>query len=1001
MPNQQQSQQRVYVDFTSDEFDKIASELFQVTGFDGVEAISELFHFEIDLLSTDPDIALDSMVGKNASLKITKDGELRTFHGVIALLEQGEEAQFDHYCYKAVLKPRLWLMSLSKQNQIYQEQSVPEIIQHEIIDGNYTGDILEDDIDNRMAETYAAREYTVQYKETDFAFISRLIEHEGIYYYFEHGDGVDKIVFCDEKSKLDTLRDENIVSYVPKSGLASFEEQAIHSFKTKQAQISKEIILKDYNYRQPHLPLQGAADTNDLGYGRKYAYGDHFKDPEQGDKLAVLRAQMELCQQRTYLGTSDALFFQAGKLIQVEDHYRESLNKEYLITRIRHLGGQALPGVAKSAGSGEAFYYQNEFFALPSEVEFRPDITTPIPKLYGIMTAVVDGAQNNDRAQIDDQGRYKVVMPFDVSGNGEGKASRWVRKAESYGGQGTGMHFPLLKGSEVIWSCIDGDLDRPIITGVVPNPLNKSVVSSANSTRNVIKTPGGMVMTMDDGGPSSAGGSSQQQQTRMEPNVPVTFSAASSQLERELISQQQHSGAATTTDKVGVDEGSTATPATATTPASTTQNANTDGLEAGQKMYSMLVENYNDADEDSYFRMGYPDKSTWEEQAGTAGSDKGTGILMATHGSIKQKSFKNFFSQTSGISFKQDLSSSGSYSRGYAASIKIAGSTNVNATYDYTVALGFSTKFTVGTDVSVNYGIKFSSGSTKEYKNVSGPLVQQAKEILLRASDFDGKVKAFDKGLGGATVLAGITAAGTTIAAVPGELGTWSDSSINETLLVASEISSAATVAGSVAYALRKIKHEGDELKKSAGTESFIAMDNDSIVLSCDGSSIVINKEGIFINGKTLATGQLPGGAAKKEFAPNDDALKDAKVGQVFPKYINLNATHRVDVRAAQDIFLTTDANYTPKMKDTFLGGGVAGTAKDLKDPKYPTKGTMLSLHQEEAAIGATKDIFFGAEADMELDASGKFDITTKDAKFSGDINAPNGTVSDMNFKST
>ena len=1002
--------QRVYVNFISDEFDKISENLFEVIGFDGQEAISELFHFEIDLLSSDPDIDLDSLVGKNAKLEISKDGEQRVFHGVIAFLEQGEEAQFDHYCYKAILKPRLWLLSLSKQNQIYQEQSVPDIIRHEILDSDYSGNILADDIDNRMAEAYPVREYTVQYKETDLAFISRLMEHEGIYYYFEHEDGLDKIVFCDEKSKLDTLLDENIVSYVPKSGLASFEEQAIHSFKTKQAQISKEIILKDYNYRQPHLPLQGAAETNDLGYGRKYDYGDHFKDPEQGDKLALLRAQLELCKQRIYVGTSDALFFQAGKLIQVEDHYRASLNTEYLITSIRHMGGQALPGMS-AKGSGEAVDYQNEFVAIPSDIEFRPDIKTPIPKLYGIMTAEVDGPQNNDRAQIDDQGRYKIVMPFDVSGNGEGKASRWVRKAESYGGQGTGMHFPLLKGSEVIWTCIDGDLDRPIITGVVPNPLNKSVVSSANSTRNVIKTPGGMVMTMDDGAPSAGGGSSsesQQQQTRLKQNTPVNFYASTQGSERELISQKQHSGAASTTDKVGIDEGSTIDPTTNIS----TPNANTDGLDAGQKMYSMLVENYDGDGNSSYFRMGYPDRSTWEDQAGTAGSDKGAGILMATHGSIKQKTYSNFFSQTSGISFKQDLSSSGSYSRGYAANMKLAGSTNINATYDYTVGLGFATKFTVGTDVSINYGLKFSSGSTKEYKNVSGPLVQQAKDVLIRASDFDGKTKAVDKLIGGATVLAGIAAAGSTVAAVPYEeieiggtnitpsvAGKWNDSDINTALLTTSAISSAATVAGSIAYALRKIKHEADELKKSAGTESFIAMDNDSIVLSCDGSSIVINAEGIFINGKTLAAGQLPGGAAKESFSPNDGALKDAKVGKVFPKYINLNATDRVDIRSAKEIFVSSNKALASKMKDKFYGGGSAGTTNDLGKPT-PNKGGQISLDESEGVrVTAESTAVIIKKKNVKVDAKDVLDVVAKKAKFSRNVVAK-GTVSDKNYKS-
>lgn len=544
-------QQRVYVNFTSDDFDKISSDLFQVVGFDGVEAISELFRFEMDLLSTDPDIDLASLVGKNASLEISKDGEQRDFHGVIASLEQGAEAQFDHYCYKAVLVPRMWLMSLSKQNQIYQEKTVPEIVQEEILHGDFCGGILADDIDNRMAETYPVREYTVQYRESDMDFMSRLMENEGIYYYFEHVDGHDKLVFCDQNSKLDEVLDDNIVSYVPKSGLASFDEQAIHSFKVKQVQVCKEIVLKDYNYREPHLPMLGTAETGDLGYGRKYAYGDHFKSTKEGNNLAHLRAQLELCKQKTCVGSSDALFFQAGKLIQVEDHYRTSLNREYLVTRIRHMGGQALPGVS-ALGSGEAVDYQNEFDAIPSDIEFRPSLVTPKPKLYGFMSAIVDGALSSDRAQIDEHGRYKLIMPFDVSGSGDGKASRWVRKAEPFGGQGTGMSFPLLKGAEVIWSCMDGDLDRPIITGVVPGTgegANKSVVTAQNSTDNVIKTPSGIIMQMRDGKgaapPEEEEEGTEKPLTRIPDEASVGSSASSHYMASNdnaapLIQQQQH-----------------------------------------------------------------------------------------------------------------------------------------------------------------------------------------------------------------------------------------------------------------------------------------------------------------------------------------------------------------------------------------------------------------------------------------------------------------------------
>ncbi|MDN4502259.1 type VI secretion system tip protein TssI/VgrG [Alteromonadaceae bacterium BrNp21-10] len=572
--------QRVDVTFFSEEFDKITESLFQVIGFEGFEAISEPFHFDLDLISAEPDIKLEKLVGKTATLEITRHDSTREIHGVILSMEQGEETQFGYYSYKAILVPRIRLMSLSRQNQIYQDTNIPGIVTQEIApkntqNGKFSCGLAEDDLDFRIADAtdmaadsvgaiestapYPIREYVVQYQESDLNFVSRLLEHEGIYYYFEHKEGRDQIVFCDNLHKLDSLKPENVVSYVPPSGLASFENEAIHSFRLKQNQISHEILLKDFNYRYPHIPIQGNAETGDLGHGLICEYGDHFKGPYEGGKLAQRRAEIEICKQKTFQGISNALLFEAGKLIEIVDHYREDFNHEYLITKIHHRAGQALPGVAASNQSGSAIAYQNNFDAIPSDIEFRPVLKTPKPKMYGILNATIDGAIDSDRAQIDEEGRYKLIMPFDISGNAEGKASRWVRKAESFGGQGTGMNFPLLKGTEVIWSCINGDPDRPIITGVVPNPLNKSMVTAINSTDNVIKTPSGIIMQMRDGkgtAPSEQSGT-EKPQTRMNSNAAhLTNYMSSIDNSASLIQQQQHIEFKNAPSRVEIESGS-------------------------------------------------------------------------------------------------------------------------------------------------------------------------------------------------------------------------------------------------------------------------------------------------------------------------------------------------------------------------------------------------------------------------------------------------------------
>ncbi|MFZ1985013.1 MAG: phage baseplate assembly protein V, partial [Desulfatitalea sp.] len=160
---------------------------------------------------------------------------------------------------------------------------------------------------------------------------------------------------------------------------------------------------------------------------------------------------------------------------------------------------QAAAGLAQGDGAQAA--YGNQLTCMPADVSYRPPRRTPRPIISGLMTAHVDAAQLEDRAEIDDQGRYKLVMPFDLSGADPGKASRFVRKAQPYGGKAMGMHFPLHKGTEVICSFSNGDPDRPIIVGVVPNPETRSVVTAENSTRNVIRTPSGVMIEINDGRP--------------------------------------------------------------------------------------------------------------------------------------------------------------------------------------------------------------------------------------------------------------------------------------------------------------------------------------------------------------------------------------------------------------------------------------------------------------------------------------------------------------------
>lgn len=311
------------------------------------------------------------------------------------------------------------------------------------------------------------------------------------------------------------------------------------------------MLLKDFNYREPHVTMQADQVVDDFGIGFVSEYGAHFKTPEEGVSFASVRLQAMQTTQNCYEGKSNNGTFSCGHLYALTEHFRDDFNQDYLLTKVKHFGGQEI----KTWGTSGNTHYQNEFSCIPSELQYRPPRITPKPKLYGVMNGIIDSEQEElKRADIDEYGRYKVLMPFDISGVGPGKASRRIRMAQPYGGSQQGMSFPLVPGTEVIWTCIDGDLDRPIITGAVPNPLNPSVTNAENSTSNVIRTASGITMGFNDGSPGGVSGdqgqsgnelSGQQQNQKIE----KVNSSMGSQASAEVVDAKLKTSHVSTTEK--------------------------------------------------------------------------------------------------------------------------------------------------------------------------------------------------------------------------------------------------------------------------------------------------------------------------------------------------------------------------------------------------------------------------------------------------------------------
>lgn len=389
---------------------------------------------------------------------------------------------------------------MAYHNQIFLDKSVPEIVSAAILD---SGVLTSNDFEFRLTKTYPKREYVCQYRESYLDFISRWLEREGLYYYFEQTGQGEKMIITDAKVAHSPISGAPPVQYTQVKGLdLPAKDEVAVSFVCEQTLAPKNVVLKDYNYRIPGVDLKSEAEVMESGLGQVYMYGDNFKTLDEGGRLATVRAEQIRSRQTMFTGKSTAPFLRAGYLFSMSNHYRSSFNADYLAEEVRHEGDQTrylLAGLGHALTDREAkMFYRNTFTAIPADVQYRPELKTQKARFHGQMTATVDAESDGKYAFLDEQGRYKVRLPFDLAGAPEGKASSWLRMAQPYGGAGHGMHFPLLKGTEVLLSFIDGDVDRPIISAAMPNFEDQSIVKDRNAPANAIRSAAGNQIVLGD-----------------------------------------------------------------------------------------------------------------------------------------------------------------------------------------------------------------------------------------------------------------------------------------------------------------------------------------------------------------------------------------------------------------------------------------------------------------------------------------------------------------------
>jgi type VI secretion system secreted protein VgrG len=467
----------------------------RVVGFHGTEGLSRIYRFEVLIAVTGDaahEVDLQGAVGATATLRLDlPSGAAEVVaHGVLATVEL-VNAVADRAVLRAVLVPRLWHLTRSLHSRVFTGESVPSIIASILEQGGLHGAYRLE-----LTAKYAPQEHVCQYRESDFDFISRWMEREGLYYFFEQESGAERLVITDDREAHEPLG-EGPARYFPQER-GSSSAGTLRTFTCRASSLPAAVRLKDYDYARPTLEVAGRAAVSSNGVGEINLHGARFWSPEEGERLARVKAESLLAEEVVYRGTGAVYGLRAGYTFDVEDHPRASFNARYLTTDLEHWANQAagLPELGEWLPSDDP--YRVEITAIAAGVQYRAPQKTPWPRIYGTEHAVIDGPDRTQYAQIDAQGRYAVKFHFDESDLGEGKASTRIRMMQPHGGGVEGFHFPLRAGTEVVCTFTGGDPDRPVIAGVVSNALTPSPITEGNHTQNIIRTGGRNRIVFED-----------------------------------------------------------------------------------------------------------------------------------------------------------------------------------------------------------------------------------------------------------------------------------------------------------------------------------------------------------------------------------------------------------------------------------------------------------------------------------------------------------------------
>jgi type VI secretion system secreted protein VgrG len=456
----------------------------QLEGFD---EISQCFRYELGLVSKDIDVKAEDLLGTPVTVTVRTEGAKRFFHGIVDEFAF-QEYREDYAHYRAVLRPWLWFLCYRSDNRIFQKKSVVEIVEEVFKPHAHVK------VEKRLKKSYPPREYCVQYRETDLNFVQRLMEHEGIFYHFDHSDGDHTLVLSDANASVKDAEGFGTVKFRGETGTVAGEDDVINTLLPRAFVRSGAYVHTDYDFKKPATDLMTKSDapkSHEAAKGELYHYPGDYLEVGAGEPLAAVRLEEAQAPHVRVDATGTVRGLWSGVSFKLEEFDREADNVAYLVLRSDY---QMWDDLYRSGMQRQGEGYAVRLQLQPLALTYRPDRRTPKPLMSGPQTAVVVGP-SGEEIFTDEYSRVKVQFHWDRLGGKDENSSCFVRVSSVWAGSGWGfIQIPRI-GQEVIVDFLEGDPDKPIITGRVYNAAQMPPYGlPANATQSGWKSnssPGG------------------------------------------------------------------------------------------------------------------------------------------------------------------------------------------------------------------------------------------------------------------------------------------------------------------------------------------------------------------------------------------------------------------------------------------------------------------------------------------------------------------------------